>query len=275
MEPLVSVVMPVYNMDKYLRASIDSVLKQSYSDFEFIIINDGSADGSAAIINSYNDKRINVIHNPSNKGLVYSLNAGVDKARGLYIARIDGDDIALTERFARQVQYFNAHPECDVLTTTASLIDKDGKMTGEWPADRRRISFKQIRSYLPKDNCLVHPSAMIKTDVLKSFKYSYAQALAEDYDLWLRLIAAGKQIHKLDEPLTLHRILATSFTRTRKKNGYYKIMQVKQVFFKEQWKAGKINFFTMKTLFFSFIDAIIGTEKEIKYFLKRLINKKE
>lgn len=272
--PLVSVVMPVYNLASFVGKSIDSVLEQTFRDFEFIIVNDGSTDNTSQIVNSYSDKRINFIDNASNNGLVYALNAGIDKARGKYIARIDGDDIALPQRFEKQVRYMEAHPECDALTSIVTLIDDKENDIGVWPADRKNITFRQIRNYLPKDNCLTHPSALIKTGVLKGFRFSASQALAEDYDLWLRMMAERKEIHKLNEVLTLHRILPTSFTRTRRKNGYFKIMRVKRQFVWEQYKKKKVNGFVVKTLFFSFIDMMIGVEKEIKYFFQRIKKRK-
>ena len=96
---LISVLMPVYNVEKYLQEAIESILNQTYSNFEFLIINDGSSDKSGEIINSYNDSRIVYLQNNKNKGLVYTLNYGISLAKGEYIARMDGDDISLPDRF--------------------------------------------------------------------------------------------------------------------------------------------------------------------------------
>ena len=118
-----SVIMPVYNSAPYLRLAIDSILQQSFTAFEFIIINDGSTDESESIILSYNDPRIIYLKNETNRGLVYSLNYGIDNAKGELIARMDGDDIAFTERFARQVAYLNIQPNVFVVASVVELIN--------------------------------------------------------------------------------------------------------------------------------------------------------
>ncbi|MFT3679632.1 MAG: glycosyltransferase [Ferruginibacter sp.] len=269
MEPLVSIVMPAYNAGPYLSQTIDSILAQDYKQFEFIIINDGSTDNSETIIQSYSDSRIRLHSNPGNKGLIYSLNKGVELAQGKYIARIDGDDLALPTRLSRQVQYLEANPGCDVLATTVALINEKGDGCGNWPADIKNITAAQIKNYLPKDNCIAHPAVMIKTQLLKIFKYDAEQKLGEDYDLWLRLIAAGKEIRKLEEPLTLHRILTTSFTRTRMRNGYYKISRIKRKFVYKQLAQKRCNLFILKTALFALFNLIKGTVKEIKWRLKK------
>src|SRR4051812_19112608 len=108
--PLVSVLMPVYNAEKHLQEAMESILNQSYTHFEFVIINDGSEDRSASIINSYQDKRIKLIVNQENKGLIYSLNYGISQCTGKYIVRMDADDISLKERIYEQVQFMESHP---------------------------------------------------------------------------------------------------------------------------------------------------------------------
>ena len=114
MNPKVTVLMPVYNCEKYLRESIESILNQTFKDFEFLIINDGSSDKSAEIVESYNDNRINFVQNEKNIGLAASLNRGLDIAKGEYIARMDADDISLPERLEKQVRFMETNPQIGI-----------------------------------------------------------------------------------------------------------------------------------------------------------------
>ena len=117
----VTILLPVYNSQKYLKETIDSMLAQSFSGFEFLIINDGSTDNSQEVIDSYNDPRIIAIKNDGNKGLIYTLNRGIDLARGEYIARIDGDDVSLPERLAIQLRCFKENPGVSVVCSPCLL----------------------------------------------------------------------------------------------------------------------------------------------------------
>jgi len=262
--PRVSVIMPVYNTAAYLGEAIQSILDQSYADFEFIIINDGSADHSEQIINSFNDPRIIYLSNNQNQGLVYTLNRGVDLASGEWIARMDGDDISLPIRFEEQMQYLHDHPYVDVLATTIQLIDESGQQAGIWTGDRAAILPGQILAYLPVNNCIAHPSVMVRAEVLKKFKYLEEQAQAEDYDLWLRLAASGYVIHKLDETLLKHRIIASSFTRSRQHNVFRKLADTKFRFARRAWKSGNRGSFVYKTCYYACLDKLKAWLKPIK-----------
>src|SRR5580698_9685158 len=108
--PKVTVLMPVYNGEKYIKEALESILQQTFIDFEFLIINDGSTDNSVSIIKSFNDNRIRLIHNEKNSGLVYSLNKGIGLSNGEYIARMDCDDVSIPERLEKQVGFLNSNP---------------------------------------------------------------------------------------------------------------------------------------------------------------------
>src|SRR5438270_14004268 len=136
-DPSVSVLMHVHNGGSYLKEAIESMLNQTYIDFEFIIINDGSTDGLKEIIKQFYDDRIVYIENDTNKGLIESLNKGIDAARGNFIARMDSDDIALPIRLEAQVRYMNEHPKTAVLASRIVFIDESGKETGEWSLDAK------------------------------------------------------------------------------------------------------------------------------------------
>ncbi|NJO03533.1 MAG: glycosyltransferase, partial [Bacteroidia bacterium] len=185
--PQVSVIMPVYNARKYLKESIESILNQTFIDFEFIIIEDGSTDNSPEIIRRYTDARIRLISNAKNQGIVRSLNQGLRLAQGKYLARMDADDISLPERFARQVKYLEENPEVDLLATYIQLINEDGRDKGVWVADQETLSYSSIRKKLPEGNCLAHPSMMFRASTIRKFRYVRFDYPAEDYGLWLRV----------------------------------------------------------------------------------------
>jgi hypothetical protein len=179
--PKVTVIMPVYNAEKYLREAVDSILSQTFSDFEFLILNDGSTDHSIDILNSYDDSRILIHSSDVNKGLIYQLNLGLNLSRGTYIARMDADDISLQDRFERQIAYLDNHPEVAVLGGTMQSMTEDGLNCSLY---RASINAEEIA----RKGDLAHPTVMIRSDAIKAVKgYRNAFVAAEDYDLWLRL----------------------------------------------------------------------------------------
>ena len=262
--PKVSIIMPVYNTSAYLREAIQSILSQTFIDFEYIIINDGSTDQSEHIILSFTDPRIRYFKNEKNEGLVYTLNRGIDLATSPWIARMDGDDISLPARLEKQWNYLESHGDAEVLATTVILINENGEITGSWKDDIAAITPKEIRAYLPRNNCIAHPSVMIKAALLKKYHYSSLQSQAEDYDLWLRLMCDGINIHKLNEPLVKHRILSTSFTRRQQKNVFQKLAITKYRFSISAFRNGKFNAFVLNTFLNSGMDAMKGWIKNIR-----------
>ena len=262
--PTISVVLPAFNCEKYIGEAIQSVLQQTFSDFEFIIINDGSTDKTEGIIRSFVDNRIVYKKNESNKGLVYSLNKGVDLAKGKYIARMDGDDICLPGRFKKQLDYLEQNRNVDVLATVVILIDENGQVTGTWALDSKNISDKDIREQLPKDNCVAHPTVMGKAAIFKKYKYNQTQSQSEDYDLWLRMMNGRVIIHKLAEPLLQHRILKSSFTRTNKKNIFWKIGETQLRFAGQEFRKGNLGLFAGKAFFYGSINMLKGILKQAK-----------
>jgi glycosyltransferase involved in cell wall biosynthesis len=256
--------MPVYNTATYLGEAISSVLSQTFSDFEFIIINDGSTDDSETVISGFHDIRIRYFRNERNMGLVYTLNRGIDEARGQWIARMDGDDISLPDRFAEQMLYLGSHPEVDVLATRVELIDENGNASGEWLHDAAAVTAHEIIDHLPVNNCIAHPTVMINTAVLKQFRYLPEQSQAEDYDLWLRLAASGKLIHKLDRVLVKHRIIRSSFTRSRQQNVFAKLAETKFRFVAYAKKNGIRGSLVRKTYINACMDKLLSWLKPLK-----------
>src|SRR5688572_20082581 len=126
-KPLVTVLMPVYNAEKYLREAMDSILKQTLTDFEFLIIDDGSKDNSVDIINAYTDPRIRLVKNEHNLGISKTLNRGIEMASAELIARMDADDISYPARLQNQYDYFQKNPECALLSTWARMVTEDNE----------------------------------------------------------------------------------------------------------------------------------------------------
>lgn len=266
--PTISVILPVYNAERFLKEAIDSILQQTFSDFELLLINDGSTDGSEQIIASYTDPRIVYIKNEKNEGLIYSLNKAIDLARGRYIARMDADDVSLPQRFEKQLRYLEEH-NVAVLGTRVQLIDEDGNLLPDWKDDVNNMTASQIREFMLTDNCIAHPSVMVQTLLFKSYKFQHNQKYSEDYDLWLRMLADGLVIEKLREALLLHRILPTSATRFKKINVYYRLAKVKFRFFAAGIKRGKAGGFAFKVFLFALIDVLKAGVKEVKAFFAR------
>lgn len=178
--------MPVYNGEKYLKTSIDSILNQTYSNFSFVIIDDGSTDSSREIINSYKDKRITLYINEKNRGLVFSLNRGLDECKDKYIVRMDSDDYSLPNRIEKQVEFMESHPNVGVCGSWYSVFSEDFKKkikTTELPT-----SSEEIKSELFYWCCLCHPSTIIRVPYLNenNLRYSITDKHAEDYGLWVK-----------------------------------------------------------------------------------------
>lgn len=193
--------MPVYNSEKYLRPAIDSILGQSFQDFEFIIIDDGSTDSTSNILKSYTDNRIKIINHSYNLGIVKSLNEGLKISRGAYIARMDADDVSMPERLAEQYSYIHSNPEVVVCGANIQSINSAGKITSGawWKKDDGQLDWELIWG-----NVLPHPTVLIRKEALQSDLYRNYK-FAEDYDLWLRMLNKGK-IVRMDKVLLLYRI---------------------------------------------------------------------
>lgn len=191
--PTITVLMPVYNAQLYITEAINSVLNQTFTNFEFLIINDGSSDDSETIIKSFTDPRIVYLENEKNQGLIFTLNRGVSLAKGDYIARMDQDDICDLNRFQEQLSEFSKN---DDLVICGSFI-KTFKNSIETYIDYMPSTHAQIISSIYFRCPFAHPSVMMKVTALKQLKEVYREdyLLSEDYDLWSRLIYIGKGIN--------------------------------------------------------------------------------
>jgi len=209
--PKISVIMPVYNTEeKYLKEAIESILNQTFADFEFIIIDDGSSNNAQEVILSYKDSRILYIKNEQNLGLIKTLNKGLDLAKGEYIARMDSDDISLAERFQKQTDFLDKNSEVDILGTWFNCIPRD-RVIETFTAD------EEIREcMLINSNNIGHPTVMIRKSTVDDLKIRYDETYlyVEDYALWLSLIDKVK-FANVPEILLNYRIHEKSVCQTK------------------------------------------------------------
>lgn len=183
----ISVIMSVYNGEKYLKRSILSILNQSFTNFEFIIIDDGSSDSSSSIINDFSDDRIRYIKNEKNLGLSASLNIGIKNSIGAYIARADSDDVSLPERLEKQFNFMEENPQIGILGTGYYEIDGNGKRLQKfiYPQDDIIIKWKLLTGpVFPHPTVILRKNILTNNNIIYNEKYSATQ----DYELWYQLI---------------------------------------------------------------------------------------
>jgi glycosyltransferase involved in cell wall biosynthesis len=210
--PKVSVVMSVFNGEAFLSEAIESILNQTFRDFEFIIIDDGSTDKTAEILAAYASRDLRIrIRSHENKGLAVSLNVGIGLAQGKYVARMDADDISLPTRFQQQVDFLEAHPEVGVLGGASEVINLQRQVI-----DIRHppLQDSEIKAIMFRHNIMSHPSVMMRREILLAVGgYRPALVDAEDYDLFLRM-GERSQLANLDTPLIRLRIHPNQVSRS-------------------------------------------------------------
>ena len=219
--PAISVVMSVYNGEQYLGAAVDSILRQSFQNFEFIIINDGSTDGSLAILKEYaqRDARIRLISR-ENRGLTSTLNEGIARARGAWIARMDADDISLPDRFQNQMAW--------IQQTGADVCGGWVKLTGAWfhRVWRYYASNDAIRLKLLFGSAFAHPAVMLHSSVAKANPYNEKAHYVEDYELWTRLARLGVKATNFPGVVLRYRIHPGQVTAVRQKQQRENMRQI-------------------------------------------------
>lgn len=209
--PKVSVLMPVYKTDeKFLREAIESILNQTFKDFEFLILDDCPDDTRENIVKSYKDKRIKYSKNEKNMGITPSRNKLIDMAKGEYLAVMDHDDVSLPERFAKQVAYLDAHKDVGVVSCKVMSMIR-GK------ASKNPTNSNDIKLALMSVSAMAHPASMIRKSVLTENKIRYEEEFSpsEDYALWCRLIP-HTNFHNIDEILFHYRDHAENTTHKQK-----------------------------------------------------------
>lgn len=210
MPPLVTVLMPVYNSRDHLREAIESVLSQKFRDFEFIIMDDGSTDGSRDIVYSYKDSRIKLHLSTENQGIAKTLNEGIKLAEGRYLARMDADDICLPHRLTRQVDFMETFSHIGLVGSGVMKIRKNrtNKIVS-WPETNAEIKIDMLFQ-----NPFFHPSVMVRSDLIKKTGYNLQLPYAQDYGLWVDL-AHLTDFANLPDPLLKYRLHEGQVTKTK------------------------------------------------------------
>lgn len=206
MKPLVSVIMPAYNGEKYIQEAIDSVLEQTYENWELIIIEDASADHSMEIIKRYQDKRIRLFCNEQNKGIAESTNRGIQESRGKYIALLDDDDIAEKDRFTLQVNYLETHSEIDILGGRTTVIDTSGKVIDYSGIPRNNPKYiKAVLLFCCMD--FWNSTAMIRREFIEKFHLYYENGYygIQDFKFYMESSKVGN-ISTIPQFLLKHRL---------------------------------------------------------------------
>lgn len=194
--PTVSVIMPTLNNGAHIKQAVGSILEQSFSNFELLIVDDGSSDGTVSQISEFTDERIRLVQRTDETGVASARNEGLRRSSGRYVAVHDGDDWSHPDRLRTQVAYLEKNPEVAVIGTGANLVDEDGTVRA-----RRHVLESPSRADIETHTEFVHGSVMMRRDVLKRVGgYDEWFALAEDYELWLRL-ADEYAVRNIDEPL--------------------------------------------------------------------------
>ena len=243
--PAISVIMSVHNGEEFLAEAVESILGQTFGNFEFIIINDGSSDRSGEILEGFakKDGRIKLIEQ-ENLGLTKSLNKGLNRAKGKYIARMDADDIALPERFAQQTAYLDAHPECVALGSKILFIDPFGLPLWE---SKHELSHDGIDAQLltGSGSAISHPAVTIRGDALKAVG-GYREHLdtAQDLDLFLRLAEYGK-VANLGQILLKYRLHLSSVNYSKRQRQRFNT----EVILKDAYARRSLNYPEDMTLY--------------------------
>jgi glycosyltransferase involved in cell wall biosynthesis len=220
----ISVVMSVYNGEDFLAEAIESVLNQTYKDFEFIIVDDGSTDSTPKILAKYQalDPRI-VIDSHENMGLAVSLNRAIDMAKGEWIARIDADDIMMPNRLEEQLRFIEANPEVDVVATWVYYINEHSKVFKLFDFPKDLVTWEDNQRYFKENKGvgIIHPSVMyFKASLLKTGGYRDVNP-SQDTDLWFRMQEHGLVFSVIHKPLTKYRVSSNSIVISQKLHQRY------------------------------------------------------
>lgn len=253
--PEISCILPVYNDAENIRNSMQSILDQTFENFELIVINDGSTDETQKILESIKDPRIVLIHFEENQGLVRALNAGIARARGEFIARMDSDDYCYPERFEKQLAVLRENPTIAMVGSLCRIQVLPG---GEIIHFRSPLEDAEIRKVMCWRNPIVHSSVMIrKNAVLEADGYSEEFHIGEDYHLWFKVMKNYPAVI-LEDELIIRKLRTNSIYRTKKHRHYYYNLKVLVHALRNGWDDKRIY---------------LGIARSVsRYFLFRLIN---
>lgn len=249
--PRISVVMAVYNGEKHLKAAMDSLLSQTLSDFECIVIDDASTDATPMLLAAYaqKDARVKVYRNEENLRLAASLNRGVRLACGEYIVRMDADDICLPDRLQRQLAFMQAHTDIGLSYCKHFLLRGD-RVT---PCGLgRRCDAESVRAMFLFFDPVLHPGVIVRRALMQRYAYDPARTCTEDMDLWTRMLADGVRIACQDAYLMLYRVHDTSITATTKERQAKEVAEIERVFYERLLfspTAAQLSFFIDRIYF--------------------------
>lgn len=220
MKPAVSVVLPVRNAEKTIGKAVESILQQDFRDFELLVVDDGSDDGSAACIGEYRDDRLKFVRNAGKQGVAEAMQFGVDHALAGWIARMDADDISHPSRLRRQLEWLDQHSACEAVSSKVRLINSQGEGMAQHVDWLNALETPDGRAVSRFIECPVaHPSSMIRADFLKSIGGYRRVAWAEDHDMWMRFFEAGGRMESVPEVLLDWRDSVRRLTRSDERYG--------------------------------------------------------
>ena len=248
MNPKISVLLPVFNGGRFLKESIESILTQTYTDFEILIIDDGSKDDSLDIINNFNDKKIRIIQNKKNVGLIGTLNRGLHESRGEFIARMDQDDISIKDRFEKQIKFFEKNKNYDFVFGNINCFNDKTQKSYIWEIGSKVKTFSEIKSSLTISNCLAHPTVMGRSKIYKKYGYNQGLLNGEDWDLWLRLTSDKIKLGKVNDIILNYRIHDNSMCHFSQKIPINQRVNIKKTFILNQLKKKKITLFELNII---------------------------
>ncbi len=271
-KPTISVIMSVFNSEDYLKEAIESILNQTYKEFEFLIIDDASTDSSAEIIQSFKDPRIKYIKTEVNLGLTKSLNKALKLAEGEFIARMDADDVSEVNRFEVQYNFLSKNTEFVMAGSLGTLIDENDKVKGDMvvPTDP-----SEINGAMYFYNQFIHSSVMFnKASILDAGMYNETYKRAQDYELWLRLITKGNKITILPEKLIRYRDHPMNITTVSAGSQSEFASMAQQIFIKNMLHVDVTtrNIFNYKKVIEKHIPLSITSFVQIMISLKKMYN---
>ncbi|WP_223560016.1 glycosyltransferase [Chryseobacterium lathyri] len=263
---LVSIAIPLFNAEKFLSFTLDSILNQTYKNFELIITDDGSTDRSIEIVNLYNDPRIKLYIDGMNKGISFRLNQQIDLAKGKYFIRMDADDIMFEDRIEKQIKFLENNPDVDVVGSSAVIIGDDNEIIGY-----RSAYIPKSYDEALKKSTFIHPTVAGKTKWFRKYKYDEGLIGAEDFDLWLRS-REFSVFQIIKEPLLFYR----DPLKFKLKTYNFRLKQQRKIFSKDNYlkknniKQKKIILISYIKSFLAFSISIVGLDNY--YIAKRNSN---
>lgn len=246
--PQISVLMPVYNGEKFVKKTIDSILNQSYTDFEFIIVNDGSTDGTKQVLENCKDDRIKIFHLEENRGVGFASNFAVEKANCKYIARIDSDDIYHKDKLMLQKEFLDSNQDIALVKTLVEYFgDEKIKQTERYNSIKNilekdknsAISSEDISKQLYWHICVPNTSIMVRAEVMKEFGYDDLR-YGEDYSLFYKMNVKGYKMGTVNKKLVNVRVSSESITAKNKEVLYENVFHIKKEIIEKLFEKGKV-----------------------------------